>query len=174
MGSPTHRQSGPRNAVCLPARSPRASSKPRSTSAPEPWVNGSNRCISFQQESTIDAKNGCSRGKQQMQFCTNREWCPESLVVLDTLRRAGRTETLTGQASHTSGIASRRTTGATNRGKELRQAANQHTIKHTIRTSDSSTFGTAIAMVSMPPAARSLAVLKRRSGAGSRAGACPA
>lgn len=29
----------------------------------EPWVNGSNRWNSFQQESTIDAKNGCSRGK---------------------------------------------------------------------------------------------------------------
>jgi hypothetical protein len=35
-------------------------------------------------------------------FCTNREWCPECLVVSDTLGRAGRTETLTGQAAHTS------------------------------------------------------------------------
>ena len=35
-------------------------------------------------------------------FCTNREWCPECLVVSDTLGRAGRTETLTGQATHTS------------------------------------------------------------------------
>ncbi len=36
------------------------------------------------------------------QFCTNREWCPESLVDPATLRRSGRTETLTGQAAHTS------------------------------------------------------------------------
>ena len=51
--------------------------------------------------SAIDAKSGCSRGKQQRKVCTNREWCPESLVDLDTPKRSGRTETLTGQAGHT-------------------------------------------------------------------------
>jgi len=51
--------------------------------------------------SAIDAKNGCSRGKQQRKVCINREWCPESLVDLDTPKRSGRTETLTGQAGHT-------------------------------------------------------------------------
>src|SRR3972149_7917564 len=35
-------------------------------------------------------------------LCTNREWCPESLVDPDTQERSGRTETLTGQAAHTS------------------------------------------------------------------------
>ena len=33
---------------------------------------------------------------------TKREWCPGSLESPATLRRSGRTETLTGQASHTS------------------------------------------------------------------------
>ena len=33
---------------------------------------------------------------------TKREWCPVSLVVPETLRRPGRTETLSGRASHTS------------------------------------------------------------------------
>ncbi len=35
-------------------------------------------------------------------LCTNREWCPESLVDPDTQKCSGRTETLTGQAAHTS------------------------------------------------------------------------
>ena len=51
-----------------------------------------------------------------------REWCPGSLVVLDTLRRAGRTETLTGQASHTSSSAKGRNKGAINGQKELNLA----------------------------------------------------
>ena len=36
---------------------------------------------------------------------TKREWCPGSLETPATLRRSGRTETLTGQASHTSKVA---------------------------------------------------------------------
>ena len=53
-----------------------------------------------------------------------REWCPESLVVLDTLRRAGRTETLTGQASHTSSRVKGRRKGAANGEKGLNLARN--------------------------------------------------
>ena len=44
-----------------------------------------------------------------------REWCPGSLETPDTLRRSGRTETLTGQASHTSSRAKDR-----NKGQEQR------------------------------------------------------
>jgi len=68
---------------------------------PEPWVNGSSRWTDFPQESAIDAKNGCSRGKQQQTL-------HESGVVSRVPRRSrhaqrsGRTETLTGQALHTS------------------------------------------------------------------------
>ena len=36
---------------------------------------------------------------------TKREWCPGSLESPATLRRSGRTETLTGQASHTNSSA---------------------------------------------------------------------
>ena len=46
---------------------------------------------------------------------TKREWCPGSLETPDTLRRSGRTETLTGQASHTSSRAKDR-----NKGQEQR------------------------------------------------------
>jgi hypothetical protein len=62
---------------------------------------------------------------------TKREWCPGSLVPPATLRRSGRTETLTGQASHTSSRAKDRNKGqkerdgnigATNGGKELNLA----------------------------------------------------
>ena len=53
-----------------------------------------------------------------------REWCPGSLVVPAALRRAGRTETLTGQASHTSSSVKGRKKGATNGGKGLNLARN--------------------------------------------------
>jgi len=46
-------------------------------------------------------RTDCRGGKQHGNG-TNREWCPESLVVPDSPRRSGRTETLTGQVAHTS------------------------------------------------------------------------
>jgi len=51
--------------------------------------------------SAVDAKAACRGGRQQTNG-TKRGWCPVSFMVPDTLRRAGRTETLTGQAAHTS------------------------------------------------------------------------
>jgi len=62
--------------------------------------------------SAIDANAACRGGKQQRNG-TKREWCPESLETPDTLRRAGRTETLTGQASHTSSSVKGSNKGAT-------------------------------------------------------------
>ena len=62
---------------------------------------------------------------------TKREWCPGSLESPATLRRSGRTETLTGQASHTNSSAKGsskerkerdRNIGAANGGKELNLA----------------------------------------------------
>ena len=44
--------------------------------------------------STVGANAAC-RGGQQKDLGTRREWCPVSLVVSATLRRSGRTETLT-------------------------------------------------------------------------------
>jgi len=74
---------------------------------------GSSRWIGFQQEapSTPMPRAAVASSKANGM---KREWCPESLVVLDTLRRSGRTETLTGQASHTSSRAKGRNKGATN------------------------------------------------------------
>jgi hypothetical protein len=71
----------------------------------EPWVNGSSRWTGFQQESAIDAKNGCSRGRQQK---TLHESGVVSRVPCRSrhAQRSGRTETLTGQAAHTSSKAS--------------------------------------------------------------------
>lgn len=55
-----------RNAVRPPPAHAGIGNPPRRDGAPgEPWVNGSTRCVGFQQESGIDAKDGCSRGKQQ-------------------------------------------------------------------------------------------------------------
>jgi hypothetical protein len=62
--------------------------------------NGSTRWIDFQQESTIDAKNGCSRGKQQNKHCTNREWCPGSLVDLVLLSRRDGQKHLPDRTTH--------------------------------------------------------------------------
>ena len=62
---------------------------------------------------------------------TKREWCPGSLESPATLRRSGRTETLTGQASHTNSSAKGsskeqkekgRNIGAANGGKGLNLA----------------------------------------------------
>ncbi len=53
-----------------------------------------------------------------------REWCPESLETPDTLRRSGRTETLTGQASHTSSRVKGRKKGAANGENGLNLARN--------------------------------------------------
>ena len=84
------------------ARSPRAQCKAAPKRRPsEPWVNGSSRWTGFQQESAIDAKNGCSRGKQQKALhksgVVSRVPCRSRHA-----QRSGRTETLTGQAAHTS------------------------------------------------------------------------
>ena len=65
--------------------------------------------------SAIDANAACRGGKQKTNG-TKREWCPGSLETPDTLRRSGRTETLTGQASHTSSRAKDR-----NKGQEQRE-----------------------------------------------------
>ena len=73
-----------------PVRSPRAPSKTAPKKRPlESWVNGSMRWLGFPQERAIAAKSGCSRGKQQRKHCTQREWCPESLVDLVCLGRRG-------------------------------------------------------------------------------------
>lgn len=83
----------------------------------EPWVNGSSRRIGFPQEAPSMPMPRAAAASNKPNG-TNREWCPASLVVPDTPRRPGRTETLTGQALHTSSNESGRTTGATERGKE--------------------------------------------------------
>ena len=96
------------------ARSPRAqcNAAPRNDNSgrpSEPWVSGSPRCSGFQQEDIIDAKNGCSRGKLQKTL-------HKSGVVSRVPRRSrhaqrsGRTETLTGQATHTSSKAATKRT----------------------------------------------------------------
>ena len=123
-GSLTRRHAGPRNTVLLLARSQRAQSKAapqRRTS--EPWVKGSSRWIGFQQEalSTPMPRAAVASSKANGM---KREWCPESLVPPATLRRAGRTETLTGQASHTSSSAKGRNKGAINGQKGLNLARN--------------------------------------------------
>ena len=104
-GSLTRRHAGPRNTVLLLARSQRAQSKAapqRRTS--EPWVKGSSRWPGFPQEalSTPMPRAAVASSKANGM---KREWCPGSLVSPATLRRSGRTETLTGQASHTNSSA---------------------------------------------------------------------
>jgi len=97
---------------------------------PESWVKGSSRWISFQQEapSTPMPRAAVASSKANGM---KREWCPGSLESPATLRRSGRTETLTGQASHTSSRAKGsskeqkergRNIGAANGGKELNLA----------------------------------------------------
>lgn len=109
--------SGSRNVIRPHARSPRAQCKaaPRNDNSgrpSEPWVNGSPRCSGFQQEDIIDAKNGCSRGKQQKTLhksgVVSRVPCRSRHA-----QRSGRTETLTGQAAHTSRNAELERTGIT-------------------------------------------------------------
>jgi hypothetical protein len=59
-----------------------------------PWVNGP--CASRyanRQASAVPQRRATQASSQQP--CTNREWCPASLVVPIALRREGRTETLT-------------------------------------------------------------------------------
>ena len=73
------------------------------------WI-GSNR------KPDIDAETGAAVASNK-DFCTNREWCPECLVASDTLGRAGRTETLTGQAAHTSRAKGSRTRGPREEGQ---------------------------------------------------------
>jgi hypothetical protein len=85
----------------LPAPSGLSPKPRRQRRTSEPWVKGSSRWIGFPQEapSTPMPRAAVASSKANGM---KREWCPESLVVPDTLRRTGRTETLTGQASHTS------------------------------------------------------------------------
>ena len=101
-------QSRPRN-TAMPSPAPRTRRPPprsRSSGAPpRAPEQGLNRRIDCPPDSAIDAKNGCSRGKQQTQVCTQRAWCPASLEAPATPRRVGRTETLTGHATHTSNTA---------------------------------------------------------------------
>lgn len=100
-GLPARQLRRPCNAVCLPTCHWQASSTRRPRGAPASSGQQLNPVQLLPTGSVTGAKNGCSRGNQQWWFhCTNREWCPGSLVVLDALRRAGRTETLTGHASH--------------------------------------------------------------------------
>ena len=100
-GLPARQLRRPCNAVCLPTCHWQASSTRRPCGAPASSGQQLNPVQLLPTGSVTGAKNGCSRGNQQWWFhCTNREWCPGSLVVLDALRRAGRTETLTGHASH--------------------------------------------------------------------------
>jgi hypothetical protein len=112
-GSLTRRHPRPRNAARPYARSPRAQCNAAPKRRPsEPWVNGSLRWTDFQQESTIDAKNGCSRGKQQKSLhksgVVSRVPCRSR-----SAEQARRTQTLTGQASHTSSSVKGSTKGAT-------------------------------------------------------------
>jgi len=105
-GSLTRRHRRSCNAIRPHAHSPwaqcNAALRNDSSGRPsEPWVNGSSRWTGFQQESAIDAKNGCSRGKQQKALhksgVVSRVPCRSRHA-----QRSGRTETLTGKAAHTS------------------------------------------------------------------------
>ena len=118
-GSLTRRYAGPRNTVLLLARSQRAQSNAapqRRTS--EPWVKGSTRWLRSPQEapSTPIPRVAVASSKANG---TKREWCPGSLETPDTLRRSGRTETLTGQASHTSSRAKDRNKGQKERNRNI-------------------------------------------------------
>ena len=103
------------------------SPKPRRNGAPPSLGSMAHPMNRLPTGSAIDANAACRGGKQKTNG-TKREWCPGSLVPPATLRRAGRTETLTGQASHTSirvkGSSKEQkerdgNIGATNGGKEL-------------------------------------------------------
>jgi hypothetical protein len=94
-GLPARRQSGPRKAVLPLARALRAlcsrSSQRRARSLGQ-WLDSMERLPAG---SAVDAKAACRGGRQQTTG-TKRGWCPVSFMVPVTLRRAGRTETLTG------------------------------------------------------------------------------
>jgi hypothetical protein len=72
----------------------------RNPRTPEPWVMAQ-LDGSTSHRNTIEAKSGAAAASSK-KHCTQREWCPASLVDPGTPRRPGRTETLTGQALHTS------------------------------------------------------------------------
>ena len=115
--------------VYLPAPSG-LSPTPRRRSAPPSLGSMAHPMNRLPTGSAIDANAACRGGKQKTNG-TKREWCPGSLESPATLRRSGRTETLTGQASHTSSRAKDRNKGqkerdrnigAANGGKELNLA----------------------------------------------------
>ena len=82
----------PQGTVRLPVRWPPRTCVRRTPLGP--WVNG--LCASRyanRQASAVPQRRATQASSQQP--CTNREWCPASLVVPIALRRGGRTETLT-------------------------------------------------------------------------------
>ena len=83
----------PCNAIC-PARSPRATSAEAPSGAPRALGQGLNPMNRLAAAIAIGANAAC-RGGEKEDLGTKREWCPVSLVVPATLRRLGRTETLT-------------------------------------------------------------------------------
>ena len=76
------------------ARTPRATSAEAPSGAPGALGQGLNPMNRLAAASAIGANAAC-RGGQKEDLGTKREWCPGSLVVPATLRRSGRTETLT-------------------------------------------------------------------------------
>ena len=103
MSSLAHHTVQPRNTVRPSARSPTGVVCPRAQPAhPRALGIGSTRWVEFPQEAPSKPRAGAAAASSKKKHCTNREWCPGSLVDLVPPTQARRTETLTGQAAHTS------------------------------------------------------------------------
>ena len=92
-GLKARRNRRPCNAIC-PARSPRAM-----LAKALPGATPSHGELAHPDGMTCNSKAPSAPSRvprrPMIDFGTKREWCPGSLVVLATLRRCGRTETLT-------------------------------------------------------------------------------
>ena len=90
----------PRGAQCPSPIDPRHGSRP--SDAPAGHGSMAFDVCPVPTGTPIDAQPKRRAALAEQTPCTKREWCPASFVASDTLRRSGRTETLTGQAIHTS------------------------------------------------------------------------